>query len=156
MWTEMATSSPVLWTRWMSPGGVKPLTSPTTLSLRPIRLRSASKTSSCSRPWMTPKTHHVVWSWIGVTWPGRQTTAMMENEPSRSTCSVWLAWPSGDPRRCAGERASVAGGRGGPKEVGDGSGGWEPGGVGVGGGGGAGDELVELVESVELVDGEGR
>src|SRR4051795_10672748 len=43
MWIEIAVSSAVLCTRWMSPGGAKPLTSPTWLSLRPIRLRSASK-----------------------------------------------------------------------------------------------------------------
>ena len=73
----------------MSPGGAKPLTSPTWLSLRPIRFRSASKSSSCSTPWMTPKTHQVMWSWIRVICPGRQTSAMIENEPSGSTCSVW-------------------------------------------------------------------
>src|SRR3954470_14432751 len=43
-------------------------------------LRSASKSSSYSVPWMTPKTHHVAWSWMPVTWPGRHTTAMIEND----------------------------------------------------------------------------
>ena len=90
MWIEIAVSSAVLWTRWMSPGGAKPLTSPTWLSLSPIRLRSASNSSSCSMPWMTPNTHHVMWSWMRVIWPGRQTRAMIENEPSGSTCRVWL------------------------------------------------------------------
>src|SRR5437763_1572435 len=39
-----------------------------------------------------------------VTCPGRQTTAVIENEPSGSTCRVWLAARSGEPRRCAGVR----------------------------------------------------
>ena len=73
----------------MSPGGAKPLTSPTWLSLRPTRFRSASKSSSCSTPWMTPSTHQVTWSWIRVICPGRQTRATIENEPSGSTCRVW-------------------------------------------------------------------
>ena len=46
--------------------------------------------SSCSMPWMTPNTHQVRWSWMRVIWPGRQTSAMTENEPSGSTWSVWL------------------------------------------------------------------
>src|SRR5215207_8661157 len=36
MWIEIAVVSAVLWTRWMSPGGAKPLTSPTWLSAREL------------------------------------------------------------------------------------------------------------------------
>src|SRR3954447_16034254 len=51
-----------------------------------MRFRSASKSSSCSTPWMTPNTHHVTWSWMRVSWPGPQTRATIENDPSGSTC----------------------------------------------------------------------
>jgi hypothetical protein len=34
-----------------------------------------------------PKTHQVTWSWIGVTWQGRQTSATTEKDPSGSMCS---------------------------------------------------------------------
>src|SRR5215216_515478 len=56
MWMEIAVVSAVLCTRWMSPGGAKPLTSPTWFSLRPTRFKSVSNSSSCSTPWMTPNT----------------------------------------------------------------------------------------------------
>jgi hypothetical protein len=46
MWIEISVVSPVLCTRWISPGGAKPLTSPTWFWLRPTRFRSASKRSS--------------------------------------------------------------------------------------------------------------
>jgi hypothetical protein len=49
------------------------------------RLPFASNSSSYSTPWMTPNTHQVRWSWMRVTWPGRQTSAMIENELSGST-----------------------------------------------------------------------
>ena len=68
--------APELRTRWMSPGGAKPLTSPARLSFVPTVSRwspSWTYSSSCSTPWRTPKTHQVTWSWIGVTWPGSQT-----------------------------------------------------------------------------------
>jgi hypothetical protein len=85
----------------MSPGGANPLTSPTWFSLWPTRFSSASKRSSCSTPWMTPKAHQVTWSWILVICPGRQTTAMIENEPSGSTCSGWSQKSFGEPGRCS-------------------------------------------------------
>jgi hypothetical protein len=89
MWIEIAVVSLRLRTRWMSPGGANPLTSPTWFSLRPTRFSSASKSSSCSTPWTTPSTHQVTWSWMRVSWPGRQTRATIENEPSASAYSGW-------------------------------------------------------------------
>jgi hypothetical protein len=38
---------------------------------------------------MTPNTHQVMWSWIRVICPGRQTRAMIENDPSGSTYRLW-------------------------------------------------------------------
>jgi hypothetical protein len=39
---------------------------------------------------MTPNTHQVTWSWIGVTCPGSQTSATIEKLPSGSVCSTSL------------------------------------------------------------------
>ena len=44
-----------------------------------------------------------------VTWPGRQTSAMIENEPSGSICSRWLWKRSALPSRCSGVSTSGAG-----------------------------------------------
>ena len=41
MWIEIAVVLAVLWTRWMSPGGANPLTTPVWLSLRPIEVEVA-------------------------------------------------------------------------------------------------------------------
>jgi hypothetical protein len=92
-WIEIAVPSPELRTRWMSPGGAKPLTSPVKFvlvpaSTRQFRFSSSVNSSSCSMPWMTPNTHQVTWSWVGVTWPGCQTRATIEKLPSEARCGV--------------------------------------------------------------------
>src|SRR5215212_5029719 len=52
---EIAVVSPALCTRWMSPGGAKPLTSPTWFSLRPTRFNPALAGVGAGRParWRT-------------------------------------------------------------------------------------------------------
>src|SRR6266508_4487444 len=99
MWMETAVSSPALRTRWMSPGGANPPTSPTRLTLCPACTRWSPRSlrvnsSSCSTPCTTPNTHQVTWSWMRVTWCGRQTRARIEKVPSGSACSRRLRPPT--------------------------------------------------------------
>src|SRR6266545_4928710 len=99
MWMETAVSSPALRTRWMSPGGANPPTSPTRLTLCPAGTRWSPRSlrvnsSSCSIPCTTPNTHQVTWSWMRVTWCGRQTRARIEKVPSGSACSRRLRPPT--------------------------------------------------------------
>src|SRR5437763_1312912 len=84
----MAVSLPVLRMRWMSPGGAKPLTSPGWLSRTPTGLSDSSNSSSCSVPCRTPTTHQVMWSWIRVLWPGRQTRPRLENVRLRILAAI--------------------------------------------------------------------
>src|ERR1700689_3649836 len=97
---ETATESPMLVTRWMSPGGANPLTVPTGLALRPTTsrwsLRSA-QTSSYSVPCRTAVQHQVRWSWIGACWPGSQTMTTIENQPSDWAGARCVGWPLGAP-----------------------------------------------------------
>src|SRR5919108_95414 len=100
MCREMAVLSLTLRTRWMSPGGAKPLTSPVRFGLLPTSIRAVPSSesvyrSSYSTPARTPKTHQVTWSWMRVCAPGCQTMATIENEPSGSTCR---RWPAEEPR----------------------------------------------------------
>src|SRR5919201_7076466 len=83
MCRETAVLSLMLRTRWMSPGGAKPLTSPVRFGLLPASIRAVPSSesvyrSSYSTPFRTPNTHQVTWSWMRVTAPGCQTMATIE------------------------------------------------------------------------------
>src|SRR6266702_1060187 len=110
MCSEMAVLSLTLRTRWMSPGGAKPVTSPVRFGLLPTSIRAAPSSesvyrSSYSTPARMPNTHQVTWSWMRVSAPGCQAIATIENEPSGSTCRRWLRYvPRSPPSRSAGRR----------------------------------------------------